>query len=320
MDKIKSFIYIAVVCVLWACGSNDSRTSAQQYTPVEPDYKNAEMWVCHLNDTDSTGADVFYIPSTWEYDWTTSDDILCRYADVSNEQHRSNMAIEMNKVAKYMADGNNFYSPYYRHISLDTWATLDEDYITRQYESVSLIDVKQAFDHFIKNWNKGRPFVLAGFSQGGKSVVELMKYMPEDIRKYMVAAYVLGYKVTPNDVAVAPWIVAAKSASDIGVTISYNSVSDVKYIKPVISSPTVMCINPVNWRTDSTPAILNDSITVTLDTEHNVLVLDGYDGSHLPNILNILNVGDYHSIEPWLYDQCLRANIKHRIKVFRENN
>ena len=320
MDKIKNFLYIAVVCVLWACGSNDSGTSAQQYIPVEPDYKNAEMWVCHLNDTDGTGADVFYIPSTWEFDWTTSDGTLCRYADVSNEQHRSNMAIEMNKVAEYMADGNNFYSPYYRHISLDTWATLDEDYITRQYESVSLIDVKQAFDHFIKNWNKGRPFVLAGFSQGGKSVVELMKYMPEDIRKYMVAAYVLGYKVTPDDVAVAPWIVAAKGASDVGVTISYNSVSDVKYIKPVISSPTVMCINPVNWRTDSTPAILDDSITVTLDTEHNVLVLDGYDGSHLPNILNILNVGDYHSIEPWLYDQCLRANIKQRIKAFRENN
>ena len=320
MDKIKNFLYIAVVCVLWACGSNDSGTSAQQYIPVEPDYKNAEMWVSHLGDTDGTGADVFYIPSTWEFDWTTSDGTLCRYADVSNEQHRSNMAIEMNKVAEYMADGNNFYSPYYRHISLDTWATLDEDYITRQYESVSLIDVKQAFDHFIKNWNKGRPFVLAGFSQGGKSVVELMKYMPEDIRKYMVAAYVLGYKVTPDDVAVAPWIVAAKGASDVGVTICYNSVSDVKYIKPVISSPTVMCINPVNWRTDSTPAILNDSIIVTLNTEHNVLVLDGYDGSHLPNILNILNVGDYHSIEPWLYDQSLRANIKQRIKTFRENN
>ena len=320
MDKIKSFIYIAAVCFLWACGSNGSGALEQQYIPVEPDYKNADMWVCHLNDKNGEGADVFYIPSTWEYDWTTSNGVLCRYADVSNEQHCSNMAIEMNKVAKYMADGNNFYSPYYRHITLDTWATLDEDYITRQYESVSLTDVKHAFDHFIKNYNKGRPFVLAGFSQGGKSVVELMKYMPEDIRKYMVAAYVLGYKVTPDDVAVAPWIVAAKGASDVGVTICYNSVSDVKYIKPVISSPTVMCINPVNWRTDSTPAILNDSITVTLNTEHNVLVLDGYDGSHLPNILNILNVGDYHSIEPWLYDQSLRANIKQRIKAFRENN
>lgn len=320
MDKVKNLIYIAAVCFLWTCGSNGSGDLEQQYIPVEPDYKNADMWVCHLNDKNGEGADVFYIPSTWEYDWTTSNGVLCRYADVSNEQHCSNMAIEMNKVAKYMADGNNFYSPYYRHITLDTWATLDEDYITRQYESVSLIDVKQAFDHFIKNYNKGRPFVLAGFSQGGKSVVELMKYMPEDIRKYMVAAYVLGYKVTPDDVAVAPWIVAAKGASDVGVTICYNSVSDVKYIKPVISSPAVMCINPVNWRTDSTPAILNDSITVTLNTEHNVLVLDGYDGSHLPNILNILNVGDYHSIEPWLYDQSLRANIKQRIKAFRENN
>ena len=320
MDKVKNLIYIAAVCFLWACGSNGSRALEQQYIPVEPDYKNADMWVCHLNDKNGEGADVFYIPSTWEYDWTTSNGVLCRYADVSNEQHCSNMAIEMNKVAKYMADGNNFYSPYYRHITLDTWATLDEDYITRQYESVSLTDVKHAFDHFIKNYNKGRPFVLAGFSQGGKSVVELMKYMPEDIRKYMVAAYVLGYKVTPDDVAVAPWIVAAKGASDVGVTICYNSVSDVKYIKPVISSPAVMCINPVNWRTDSIPAILNDSITVTLNTEHNVLVLDGYDGSHLPNILNILNVGDYHSIEPWLYDQSLRANIKQRIKAFRENN
>jgi hypothetical protein len=320
MDKIKNFLYIAVVCVLWACGSNDSGTSAQQYIPVEPDYKNADMWVCHLNDKNGTGADVFYIPSTWEFDWTTSDGTLCRYADVSNEQHRSNMAIEMNKVAEYMAEDNNFYSPYYRHITLNTWATLDEDYITRQYESVSLTDVKQAFDHFIKNYNNGRPFILAGFSQGGKSVVELMKYMPEDIRKYMVAAYVLGYKVTPNDVAAAPWIVAAKSANDIGVTICYNSVSDVKYIKPIVSSPTVMCINPVNWRTDSIPATLNDSITVTLNTEHNVLVVDGYDGSYLPNILNILNVGDYHGVEPWLYDQSLRANIKQRIKVFRENH
>ena len=320
MGKIKTLIYITAACLLGACGSNNSGTFDQQYVPVEPDYKNADMWVCHLNDANGMGADVFYIPSTWEFDWTTSDGVTCHYADVSNEQHRSNMAIEMNGVAEYMAEGNNFYSPYYRHITLDTWATLDERLITHQYESVSLKDVKQAFDYYIENYNNGRPFILAGFSQGAKSVVELMKCMPEDIHKNMVAAYVLGYKVTPSDVAIAPWITAAKSASDIGVTICYNSVSDVKHIKPIVSSPTVMCINPVNWRTDSTPAILNDSITVTLNTEYNVLVVDGYDGSHLPNILNILNVGDYHGVEPWLYDQSLRTNIKQRIEVFRENN
>ena len=77
-----------------------------------------------------------------------------------------------------------------------------------------------------------------------------------------------------------------------------------------------MCINPVNWRTDATPAILNDTITVTLSPEYNVLVLDGYDGSSLPNILNILNTGDYHGAEPWLYSECLRENFHKRIKSF----
>jgi uncharacterized protein YqkB len=122
--------------------------------------------------------------------------------------------------------------------------------------------------------------------------------------------------VTPDDVAAAPWILPARDSVDTGVTICYNSVSDVKYTKPLISTPNVMSINPVNWRTDSTPAILQDTITVTLNTTYNVLVLEGFDGSYLPNILDILNVGDYHSIEPWVYSECLRKNFKQRIDSF----
>lgn len=40
---------------------------------------------------------------------------------------------------------------------------------------------------------------MAGFSQGGKAVVELLKTMPADAMRRLVAAYVLGYKVTPAD-------------------------------------------------------------------------------------------------------------------------
>ncbi|MDE6655053.1 MAG: DUF3089 domain-containing protein, partial [Muribaculaceae bacterium] len=116
-----------------------------------------------------------------------------------------------------------------------------------------------------------------------------------------------------------PYIVAAKDSTDTGVVICYNSVSDVRYVKPVVSAPNVMCINPVNWRIDSTPTILDDTVTVTLDTVAKVLVLDGYDGSYLPNILDILNVGDYHGIEPWAYSECLRKNFRQRIKAFRDS-
>lgn len=318
--KIFALFSLAVCGLVAACGSSEPSVAAENvYVPMAPDYSDAAMWHLELNDT-GEGADVFYVPSTWEYDWTTTDGRICHYADPSITKHHDDVEIEMSGVAEYMADGNNFYSPHYRHITLDSWATLNEDTISRRYEDVSFVDVRNAFDHYMRGFNNGRPFILAGFSQGGKSVVELMKILNPEQRDKLVAAYVLGYKVTPEDVAAAPWIKPAQGPDDTGVTICYNSVSDVKYVKPVVSAPNVMCINPVNWRTDATPAILNDTITITLSPEYKVLVLEGYDGSSLPNILDVLNTGDYHGAEPWLYSECLRENMHRRIKAYRRGS
>ena len=175
-----------ILCVL-GCQSEVSTKDTAVYVPLAPDYSNPIMWHIVQNDQ-GDGADVFYIPSTWEFDWCTADSVVSHHADPWNVKHRDNMNIEMTEVAKYMADGNRFYSPYYRHITLDSWATLNEDTINRRFHDVAFVDIQLAFDHYQKYYNQGRPFVLAGFSQGGKSVVELMKVMPEEIRKRMVAA------------------------------------------------------------------------------------------------------------------------------------
>lgn len=310
----KLTLFFAIIGLLSSC-ENDQSQKNTAYIPPAPDYSQESMWF-NVLDNDQSGVDVFYIPSTWEFDWFTKDSVVCHYADITNQQHLDNMSIEMRKVADYMADGNRFYSPFYRHITLDTWATLNEDTIQSRYNKVSFIDVQQAFNYFLNNFNQQRPFILAGFSQGGKSVVELMKSMSDETKNRMIAAYVLGYKVTANDVATAPWIRAAKDSIDTGVTICYNSVSDVKYTKDILCKDNVMCINPVNWCTDDTPATLHDTMTVTLDTQYKVLVLEGFDGSYLPNILDIINVGDYHGIEPWVYSECLRKNIKQRIAAY----
>ena len=311
----KLLYFVAIIAIFTACNNTQNQDA---YIPPAPDYSNEKMWynVLDFKGNYDSGVDMFYIPSTWEFDWYTEDSTVCHYADITNQKHLDNMSIEMRKVAKYMADGNRFYSPFYRHITLNTWATLNEDTIRARYHKVSFIDIQTAFNYFLNNYNEQRPFILAGFSQGGKSVVELMKTMSEETRNRMVAAYVLGYKVTDEDIATAPWIRAAQDSIDTGVTICYNSVSHVKYTKDILCKGNVMCINPVNWRTDSTPATLHDTITVTLDTNYKVLVLDGFDGSYLPNILDIINTGDLHGIEPWVYSECLRQNIKQRIGAF----
>ena len=320
---MKKILYFAtIIAVLTSCNNT---TNQEVYIPPAPDYSYEKMWYnvldCKGNQsngeqTNDSGVDVFYIPSTWEFDWYTEDSIICHYADITNQKHLDDMSIEMRKVAEYMADGNRFYSPFYRHITLNTWATLNEDTIRARYNKISFVDIQTAFNYFLNNYNEQRPFILAGFSQGGKSVVELMKTMSEETSNRMVAAYVLGYKVTDEDIATAPWIRAAQDSIGTGVTICYNSVSHVKYTKDILCKGNVMCINPVNWRTDNTPATLHDTITVTLDTNYKVLVLDGFDGSYLPNILDIINTGDLHGIEPWVYSECLRKNIKQRIAAF----
>ena len=101
------------------------------------------------------------------------------------------------------------------------------------------------------------------------------------------------------------------------MTICYNTVKDVKYIQPVIAA-SCMGINPVNWRTDATPATLHDTITVTLSPEYHVLVVTGYSGSEYPAYKDFLNVGDIHSCEPWLYSECLAKNIAVRTNAWRK--
>lgn len=308
------YVVAFLFCMLF---SGCNKTESEEYIPQSPDYSDPTFWYTEKNDKTGKNADVFYIVSTWETDWKTDSGETVHYADVYNKKHRDDMTKEISAIAAYMGKDNNFYSPFYRHITIEGWATRDENIINSHFK-IAFEDVRNAFETFLKNRPKNRPFVLAGFSQGGKAVVELLKIMPKDVYQQMVAAYVLGYKVTPDDTLTSTNIKAAQGPDDIGVTICYNSVSDVKYIQPVVAAPCAFCINPVNWRTDDVPATLHDTITVSVAQKEKVLVVKGYSGSEYAPIMGFLNVGDFHSAEPWLYKECLEKNIKNRIEIFKK--
>lgn len=292
----------------------------QEFIPEQPDYADSTMWVRMMGDTAGAGADVFYIVSTWEQDWTTEAGQVCHYADVYNPMHQEHMHTEQNRVADYAGAENNFYAPLYRHTTIEAFTSHDEQIINQRFMSIAMEDVRTAFQYFTEHRDPTRPLVLMGFSQGGKAVVELLKTMDESAYQQLVAAYVMGYKVTDEDTIVCKRFHAAKGADDTGVTICYNTVKDPKYIVDVVASPCIMCINPVNWRTDATPAILHDTITITVDTLHHVLVADNYAATEYPAFADFINVGDIHSCEPWLYSDCLRRNISERVMAWRNQH
>jgi len=238
---------------------------------------------------------------------------VCHYADVWNPEHRAHMAdLEMKKVAAYMSPGNRFFAPFYRHTTIQAFMTNSEDTVY-QRTRLSMDDVRKAFDLFQAQRDQSRPLIIAGFSQGGLAVVELLKHIDDETYSQLAAAYVLGYKVTKSDMAASSHIRPAEGETDTGVTICYNTVKDVKYVLPLISGSDI-CINPVNWHTDATPATLHDTITITVSPEHHVLVATNYSASEYPPFRGFLNVGDIHSCEPWLYSECLQRNIAIRAR------
>ena len=155
-----------------SCSANDDNPLGQKtrslYVPLAPDYSNPTMWITADGDADGTGADVFYVVSTWEDDWTTADGKVCHYADVWNPEHRAHMAdLEMKKVAAYMSLGNRFFAPFYRHTTIQAFMTNSEDTVY-QRTRLAMDDVCKAFDLFQAQRDQSRPLII---SQGVRHFV-----------------------------------------------------------------------------------------------------------------------------------------------------
>ena len=276
--------------------------------PDEPDYHDTSQW--YIADRGAE-VDVFYIVSTECGDYTL-DGKTMHYADTYNDSIRKLLYGEMVGVDKLLAGELNYYSPYYRQVTMETYTS---DSLVDARMPLALSDVERAFRRYINIYNNGRPFILMGFSQGAMAVVELLSHLTTEEYNRLVAAYVIGYKV--DDVAwLRARVIPAKDSADLGVTICYNSVRDNDCAIPLLSDGNHVAINPVNWRTDATPATLvdpryGDTLTVTLDTTTLLLHIDGYhrDDYMLPLIGR---EGNYHCLEISLFRDCLRRNISLR--------
>ena len=312
---------MAAACLmLAACGATPAR-SVSDALPNEPDYSDSTQW--YMNDRGGQ-ADLFYIISTETGDYTRSEGTLCHYADTYNDSVRGPLRGEMTGVDHLLSGNLNYYSPYYRQCSLQSYAS---DSLTQARMPLPTGDVRRAFNYYLEHLNQGRPFILAGYSQGAIILLELLKEIDDSAINRMIAAYVIGATVSDDD-ARHPHIMAARRADDTGVTICYNSVRDAGCALPHFEY-SAMAINPVNWRTDDTPATLTtepsphipagrqqkDRLTVRLDPTTRLLFVDGYTGTDY--VLPLIGKeGCYHSREVWLYREQLRLNMALRADSF----
>ena len=111
-------------------------------------------------------------------------------------------------------------------------------------------DAAAAFDYYIKNFNNGRPFIFAGLSQVSNVLLYLLSdYMKKHPEVYgrMIAAYVIGYSITPEYLAKNPHLKFAKGAKNTNIIISYNTEAPQVAGKNSVVLPGAMAINPIAW-------------------------------------------------------------------------
>lgn len=111
------------------------------------------------------------------------------------------------------------YAPFYRQASL---TPNDPVYVA----GIPTTDGTAAFDYYTKNYNNGRPFILAGHSQGANTLANLLSgYLKTNstVLARMIAAYVIGYPVTTEYLSNNPHLKFVSGSNDTGVIISYNT-------------------------------------------------------------------------------------------------
>lgn len=223
------------------------------------DYSQKASWY-QIPDI-TKDVDTFYIYAT-EYIMSSFAEGASDYAPLNNEEMLAGVADEYLAHATAYEDSSNVFVPYYRQSGLryagEVWKETGS--IDAAISGMPYGDITAALDYYFENYNGGRPFIIAGHSQGSAMTkLVLKRYFAQhpDCYERMVAAYAIGYAVTRDELKAHPHMKFATGETDTGVIISYNTEGPKSIeanAKTAVLLPGAISINPLNWKLDDTYA------------------------------------------------------------------
>ncbi len=229
------------------------------------DYSQKSCWFKYPEITKEF--DTFYIYSTVYFGVGDGDP---DYATLDNAEMLEGVKIEHAIKSSVFEESTNVFIPYYRQAGLkieaEAWMNNGE-IDTPLLAGSPYGDITDALDYYFKNINGGRPFFIAGHSQGAAILRLVLKgYFKEhpEYYKRMVAAYAIGYSITKDDLKANPHMKFATGETDTGVIISWHAEGP-KNVEANAPIPNLVIqkggisINPLNWKRDETyaPASMN---------------------------------------------------------------
>ena len=223
---------------------------AQERLATAPDYAQSKNWHEASRRFIEKEVDVFFVhPTTY---------IKARYwnqpLDHAHTNWRTRVLSSCYQTSVFYEDCNVFM-PKYRQAAF--YSFVDKRGDGEKALEVAYQDVKTAFNYYWTHQNKGRPFILAGHSQGALHSQRLLAELLQDsnIREQLVTAYVVGWPVTQQSIAEQPELSVCSTATQTGCLVSWNTQHPTakRSIKEALNiEETIVCVNPLTWTTETT--------------------------------------------------------------------
>lgn len=331
LKKILAIILVVIMVIsIFGCGKikndKDKRASLMTYAKEalknrlkdnRLDYNSDDYWYQTGKEYDENKIDVFYALSTALVSAKDKDGKKS-YHSILSDEDRKIMQGEYEYISSEMFDSEHFnlIAPYYRQVTFEAYELPDSKKLFAAMIP-GVTDICDAFDYYMEHQNNGRPFILAGFSQGGIMTQVLLMHMTDQQYSQLIAAYSMGYEVSEKELGM-DHINVATGEDDLSVLISYNSVASTDTMWDQIEGSAAACINPLNWKTDDTPATLKyngDKAKVHIDKEKQVLIVEGLDSEKYDGMGYPIAKGVYHMWDIRFYAKEIRENAIHRAKL-----
>jgi pimeloyl-ACP methyl ester carboxylesterase len=333
------------------CPSHAQTATVTTWVPAgetstpRPDYSKQQYWMMTPQNPNAHPVDVLFFHTTTFWDPNYVDPATGAHLPAARDstlppvwnqtigaaiQEGGAAAISNSQVSVFAASCN-IYVPYYRQTALPE-ALMADPAAAERALSVAYTDIEAAFDYYMAHFNNGRPFILAGHSQGSNLLLWLLERRldnPAYMQK-LVAAYVIGWAVTQDDLDRYSQLEMCNSATQTGCIVSYNSQGPLATSS--MARPGAVGVNPLlklwSTSTDIAPASLNMGTVlmppvVATQTElphftgaynlNGALILtDPPQGAPMANAAQV-----YHAFDYALFYRNLEQNAKDRIAAFR---
>lgn len=242
---------------------------------ITTDYSDIKSWGLYgYTAAKNPPADIFYVhPTTYIFDDYmngTVKDIDALWELAENDRSPANASLSDEKVNHYTdnvcmsvqgalyGQVGRVFAPRYQQTHMRFFYLGFHQPELLAANAIAIADITAAFLHYMAHENQGRPFFLIGHSQGSNMLLHLMQTLFDDPKatylKSLIAAYLPGFPVNPEDFQHIPFMVEPTEA---GGYLSWNCFKEGGYPEHYVDyvKKKGQGINPMTFTQNPEPVI-----------------------------------------------------------------